>query len=182
MHIARQAPQFTLKSGRGLAVIEDLRQLVDWYQRLSEHRQILADAAQKESNMFVVTDTSGNPFEDALQHRGSTIYYDGSGDMNDPANYYVGDAPATLQPLAPSRMRHRGSSGPSSALYNHPATDPPERTPYTLPRSKGLVRRRELKAFILWATRSTDPTPAPSGLATRDDLIALARQLAAQPS
>ena len=190
MPTARQAPQFTLRAGPGLALIEDLRRLRDWYLALCHHRQIVDEDARKENNMFVVTDTSGNPFEDALQHRGSTIYYDGSGDMNDPANYYVGDSAATLEPLAPSRMRHRGGSGPSSAIYNHPPASPRDRPPYKLPRPIGLVLKAELIDFHTWATcpglgpPSTSPPaapakPKPKGLALRADLIALAEQLAA---
>lgn len=177
MHIARQAPQFTLKPGPGLAVIEDLRQLRDWYQRLSEHRRILAEAAHRQNNLYVVSTATGSGVKNVVAHQG-TRYNVKPGEAGDDFSDYE---------LAPSDLfvRQPGTTAAntSSSLYNTPgtppATDPPERTPYTLPRPKGLVRRRELKAFILWATRSTDPTPAPTGLATRDDLRATAQQLAA---
>lgn len=179
MHIARQAPQFTLKPGRGLALIDHLSMLVDWYQRLAEHREIVAKQIQKETTLRTVP---AGPFDaNTILHRGTMLSHQG-GNVNDPANWRVKDNPASLQPELPYDSRNRGGTGPAGTIYNNagtpPATDPSDRTPYTLPRSKGLVRRRELKAFILWATRSTDPSPAPAGLATRDDLRAAASSLA----
>lgn len=176
MHIARQAPQFTLKPGRGLAVIEHLRMLVDWYQRLAEHQRIIADAAKQQNNQFVVSTTTGSGLKNVVAHKGTRY------DVIPPAsgaNYSDYELNSEVLVVSqPSTM----AANTSSSLYNTPgtppATDPPDRTPYTLPRSKGLVRRRELKAFLLWATRATDPSPAPAGLATRDDLRAAASSLA----
>lgn len=197
MPTARQAPEFTLRSGPGLALIDDLRRLRDWYLALCRHRQIVAEDVKKENNLTMagafVDVPDGDPngiFNNVLVQRGSTYFYDGSGDTEDLNNYYVDEAPWGIGPLAPTYSRHRGGRGPGTSLYNHPPSSPRDRPPYQLPRKAGLVRKSELLDFKTWATApgldtaTTAPPappakPKPAGLATRADLSALAAELAA---
>lgn len=197
MPTARQAPEFTLRAGAGLALIEDLRRLRDWYLALCRHRQIIGEDLKKQNNQWVVGDPPTEPIDDAealfadvLQHRGSTYYYDGIGPTDDYDSYYVGDSTATMQPMSPLTSRHRSGTSPSSSLYNHPPSSPRDRPPYTLPRPRGLVLKAELLDFKTWATAAgldtltTAPPaapakPKPTGLATRDDLLKAAQSIAA---
>lgn len=180
MNTARQAPELSIRPGGGLANIRHLRKLVDWYQRLAEHREIVAQKIQKETTLRTVP---AGPFDaNTILHRGTMLIHQG-GNVNDPANWRVEDNPASLQPQPPYDSRNRGGTGPAGTIYNLTGSQPPpasdRRIPYTLPRPRGLVLLREVKDFILWATRSTDPAPAPTGLATRDDLLKAAQSIAA---
>lgn len=180
MNTARQAPEISIRPGGGLANIRHLRKLVDWYQRYLEHQHLIADTAKRQNNQFVVSTTTGSGLKNVVAHKGTRY------DVIPPAsgaNYSDYELNSEVLVVSqPSTM----AANTSSSLYNTPgtppATDPPDRTPYTLPRPRGLVLLREVKDFILWATRSTDPAPAPTGLATRDDLLKAAQSIAAAGS
>ena len=173
--IARQAPQFTLRPGPGLALIEDLRRLRDWYLDLCRHREIIADDAAKQNNLRIGI----NGFE-VVTHKGTrynVIPGESGAAIDDyelkPDNLFV-SLPPTL------------AASNNGTFYNTPGTPPAppaNRAPYTLPRPAGLVRKREVLDFQEWAlAQPTDHVPnrpAVTGLATRADLIALAEQLAA---
>lgn len=184
MPTARQAPQFTLRAGPGLALIEDLRRLRDWYLALCHHRQIVADAAHRQNHVYVVSTATGSGVKNVIAHQG-TRYNVKSGEAGDDFSDYE-LAPADLFVRQPGTT----AANTSSSLYNHPAASPRDRPPYKLPRPIGLVLKAELIDFQTWATSpgldtpSTSPPaapakPKPKGLALRADLIALAEHLAA---
>lgn len=179
MNTARQAPELSIRPGGGLANIRHLRKLVDWYQRYLEHQHLIADTAKRQNNQFVVSVAAGSGLKNVIAHKGTRY------DVIPPAsgaNYSDYELnPEVLTVSSPTTME----ANTAGSLYNTTGSQPPpasdRRIPYTLPRPRGLVLLREVKDFILWATRSTDPAPAPTGLATRDDLLKAAQSIAAAP-
>lgn len=189
---ARTAPQFSLRPGEGLATIDDLRRLASYHAALRYHQDAVrtSQTTTPDTTNYVVDDDPSSMFVDKLQVQGSRFAFDGPFDPMDPwANVITEPDPVNnVTVLQPTFTRHRSGITPGGHVYAQP-TQPigqstkPSRGTYKPPRPRGLCLLSDLDHFQRWASQTQDDTrrpPARRGLATRDDLRALATTFAAQ--